>query len=726
MGIRPPPLPEGHVRRDEASLALERVTANKVTVVSGLPGSGKTALLVDWYANLGERKSWLSIAGASPNSEEFVAALIDAMSIGLEDTGRADGLSASPEQAWTALIHHVGRLPNEVISVIDGYQSVNSHEIHRLMRSLFNRMPPNWHVVIGSRALPPIGLARLRVEGSLLEVGNESLRFDRHETLAYLQNRLGHGVPVSSANALNQSTRGWITGIRLAAEAAKQASSSGKVLRSYSGTEHGVVSYVNEEILAGMDAAERDLVLITGFLGRLNHSLCEAVTEDPTAWPKLRTLADATGVMDAPIYDASWLAHPVMLAEAYGEILRRTDPGRAKKLGSRAHEWHKGHGTVCDVISIRSRSDDDALRKAVSEALTNADHVTDHMPDGPWISFIRSARNGIGELPLELELMETQRSVDLGTVEASEVLPRLRSHISLLADPDRADELAIAVDWVELRSLLDEGETAAAVEQAARLDSWLRSSPPANNGPWRGLGRIAATVARAHWLGDRVDEATQVLARFLGSEAAEGARSEGFGLWAVIQRVQGARDLPRQIARIPSSERDPEGGEQPLLESPYAVLAKIWGEDRGFQKPVERPPMPPDYEFSSDLDLVKMMIEATVAIRAGDQDKSERILQIARVKSADLGSLQLRRLVDVVTASALKTSGRGLGALSLRELDVLELLSGPLSRNQIASRLFISENTVKTHIRNIYDKLGVNSRQEAVRVGVELGLLDGW
>jgi LuxR family maltose regulon positive regulatory protein len=61
--------------------------------------------------------------------------------------------------------------------------------------------------------------------------------------------------------------------------------------------------------------------------------------------------------------------------------------------------------------------------------------------------------------------------------------------------------------------------------------------------------------------------------------------------------------------------------------------------------------------------------------------------------------------------------------LSARELDVLRLLASDLDGPDIARHLFVSLNTVRTHTKNIYTKLGVNSRRAAVRRGGELGLL---
>ena len=61
--------------------------------------------------------------------------------------------------------------------------------------------------------------------------------------------------------------------------------------------------------------------------------------------------------------------------------------------------------------------------------------------------------------------------------------------------------------------------------------------------------------------------------------------------------------------------------------------------------------------------------------------------------------------------------------LSERELEVLKLLGTELSGPEIARELIVSLNTVRTHTKNIYSKLGVNNRRAAIRRAEELDLL---
>ncbi len=79
------------------------------------------------------------------------------------------------------------------------------------------------------------------------------------------------------------------------------------------------------------------------------------------------------------------------------------------------------------------------------------------------------------------------------------------------------------------------------------------------------------------------------------------------------------------------------------------------------------------------------------------------------------------RLLPMLTRRAAGIDGESV--LSPRELDVLECLAAGRSTSEIAEQLYVSVNTVRNHLARLFDKLGVHSRLEAVRAGVERGLI---
>jgi len=61
--------------------------------------------------------------------------------------------------------------------------------------------------------------------------------------------------------------------------------------------------------------------------------------------------------------------------------------------------------------------------------------------------------------------------------------------------------------------------------------------------------------------------------------------------------------------------------------------------------------------------------------------------------------------------------------ITRRELEILGLVAQGMSNREIAGKLYVSENTVKTHCSRAFDKLGARRRTQAVQLGKELGLL---
>jgi len=81
-------------------------------------------------------------------------------------------------------------------------------------------------------------------------------------------------------------------------------------------------------------------------------------------------------------------------------------------------------------------------------------------------------------------------------------------------------------------------------------------------------------------------------------------------------------------------------------------------------------------------------------------------------------------MIGAVRQTAARPIGQALGAaLSQREREVLLLVAEGLSNADIAGRLYVSPQTVKTHLERIFAKLGVSGRAAAVKKGIETGAI---
>jgi DNA-binding CsgD family transcriptional regulator len=81
--------------------------------------------------------------------------------------------------------------------------------------------------------------------------------------------------------------------------------------------------------------------------------------------------------------------------------------------------------------------------------------------------------------------------------------------------------------------------------------------------------------------------------------------------------------------------------------------------------------------------------------------------------------------VAVLTTQPFAVNQERLRELSItkRELEILALIAQGMSNREIAEKLFVSENTVKTHSSRLFDKLSVKRRTQAVQIGKEMGLI---
>jgi LuxR family maltose regulon positive regulatory protein len=106
-------------------------------------------------------------------------------------------------------------------------------------------------------------------------------------------------------------------------------------------------------------------------------------------------------------------------------------------------------------------------------------------------------------------------------------------------------------------------------------------------------------------------------------------------------------------------------------------------------------------------------------------DSGAIVRHLVREAAVDTPSSHVARLLDAMASSNRPTQPSAPGIveeLSERELEVLRYLPSRLSTKEISAQLYISRNTLKTHLQRIYRKLGVTSRDDAVQRSFELEL----
>jgi len=294
----PPPRPQ-LVPRPRLLARLDAGLSAKLTLLCAPAGFGKSTLLSAWRATARGRAvpfAWVSLDAADSEPLRFWSYLITALDRIQPDIGApALALLQAPQPApieavLTPLLNALSTLTTDAVLVLDDYHLIDAVPIHSAVAFLLDHLPPLLHLIIATRADPPLPLTRLRARGQLVELRAADLRFTLDEAAALLNEGMGLTLDQAAIAALEQRTEGWAVGLQLAALALRERGDSASFVRDFSGSHHLVLDFLTEEVLDRQPNHLRHFLLQTAILERLCGPLCDAVlgistTEDrrPTA-----------------------------------------------------------------------------------------------------------------------------------------------------------------------------------------------------------------------------------------------------------------------------------------------------------------------------------------------------------------------------------------------------------------------------------------------------------
>src|SRR5437588_9807333 len=355
-----PPLPRAHlVRRPRLAARLTQGMMGPLTLVSAPAGFGKTTLLAQWLAESGMPVAWLSLEAGDNELVRFLSYLIAALQT-LDPHLGAVALTllqmpppASAETVLALLTNDVGshgRDGGDFVLVLDDYHVIDAKPVDQALTYLVEHLPPQMHLAIATREDPPLPLARLRARGHLTEVRAADLRFTASEAAAFLNQGMGLSLSVVDIATLEDRTKGWITGLQLAALSLQGHQDVAGFIRAFAGDHRYIVDYLVAEVLQRQPEPVRSFLLQTAILDRLSGPLCDAVTGQEEGNARLEAL-ERGNFFVVPLDDKRhWYRYHHLFAEVLSAHLMAEQPDQVATLHRRASEWYEHHGSAADAI----------------------------------------------------------------------------------------------------------------------------------------------------------------------------------------------------------------------------------------------------------------------------------------------------------------------------------------------------------------------------------------
>ena len=692
------------------------------------PGYGKSTQVAGWVEADARHVGWVDVERV--DNDPFV--LASAVARALNPPDRApipDDWSADPTHGIDDTIQRMGSfvdgLTQPFVLVLDDVHHVDADASLAVIDAVASHLPSSSTLVLCGRShADHAALARRRLHPGVVDLGATQLALDAPETDELLQS-MGVALELEALSQLCDRFEGWAAGLRLAGLALRGEGERSWLSPDHVGDATYIVDYLRTEWTGQLSPDDRQLLCEAACLQRFTGEMCDEVLGRQHSLADLRRMhRDELLVLPLDQRDEWFRMHPI-LTRWLSADLRETDPDRWRSIHRSAAAWWAQHGDI-DLAFEHALATPDL---AQAEGL-----VVDHAFTFLTRSLSATVRRWVAAFPRDY-------------VTTSAGLCAINS-----LDAVQSGDGVRAVHWYEhLERILAGGPSPAADARVLRRAQVLRITVAREPTPELLPVAEAVTTEMAGDLWTALALYALGGLRFLAGDdrAGDALASASFvaelnGLWLHQANCTSAHGIVADLAH--DRETASQDG-----ETAAELLSKQTGDT------------PPTTAMSDAL-------QALNAGRAGDRETATTLLDTARKKLVAFQSvapwfnvlcrLALTRaavLIDdrptsrtllreldqalrleptghgaTVYVDALRTSvdaARQLPsgpawALTDAELKVLQHLPTNLTLADIATRLFVSRNTVKSHVAAIYRKLNATSRSDAVDLARLTGLLD--
>ncbi len=380
--VQPPPrflegklqVPQPHfpvLRRRRITGLLDQAARNRVTLISGPAGAGKTVACATWAAAPAQarRVVWLTLDAEDQQSWFWAyvcAGLARLRSIPAESLRSLEDVS--PDGFPLRLVEAAQTFTEPVILVLDDIHELADPAVLSGIDLLIRHAPATLRLVLSARQPPALQLARLRVAGELADIGGHDLACTSEEADAYFS-MLGLDVDRYARDALLRRTRGWMAGLRLAAMRARSGPEPGATITDLAGDEPIVTDYLWDEVLVKQAPATRMFLLRTCIAGQVSGDLADALTGQSGSARTLDRLSRENSFVDVVDRERGEYAYHPLLRQVLTAELHREIPHEIPVLLRRAARWYAAHGhPIASVRCAAEAQDWDYAAQTLAEA----------------------------------------------------------------------------------------------------------------------------------------------------------------------------------------------------------------------------------------------------------------------------------------------------------------------------------------------------------------------
>ncbi|UCC17211.1 MAG: hypothetical protein JSU58_01295, partial [Dehalococcoidales bacterium] len=378
-----PPIRPRLVSRPRLLDRLDESLNNNLILVSAPAGFGKTTLLSEWVRHIQPitRTAWISLDEGENDPVRFwdyyiaglktVEPTIGDMALELLHSPQTPTSQSLPiESVLTSLINELNSIESNLIIVLDDYHVITSQSVHDGVTFFLDHIPPQIHLIIASRADPPLPLTQYRGRGTMLEIRTDDLRFRFSEATTLLQQLQNMKLSPENVRILNQCTEGWVTGLKMAALSIPRQENITEFLSTFSSSQRYIMDYLVEEVLKRQTDKIQDFLLKTSILEKLTASLCDAVTGHNNSQEMLLKL-EHDNMFTIPLDEnREWYRYEHLFRDLLSHQLEvRFEEFDSTELHRKASQWYEKNKYIGDAIyhALAAQDWENAKRLITSE-----------------------------------------------------------------------------------------------------------------------------------------------------------------------------------------------------------------------------------------------------------------------------------------------------------------------------------------------------------------------